>query len=293
MGAVRGPCQPAARPAGLDTGRPQGDPSLPIRATCHAGVLTGPSTAPKSPSSKPNPDAPARGNGWGLPEAIVGFAAGLLISLLTAGIAESATGYRPSSNGPIPVAVIAANVGGLWIGLVGAAILASRRHGTRSIGTDYGYRVATWWDLPFGAAVGLACQYGLVPALYLPFQSFDRSLSEQLSKPVHQDTGSVHTAAAAVVVLLLLAGGAPLVEELFFRGLLLRSLLGRVPAAAAIVVSAVLFALAHFEAIQFAGLAVFGAVLGYLAWRTGRLGPSIGAHMAFNAAAVLSVVHFH
>ncbi len=171
-------------------------------------------------------------------------------------------------------------------------MLASRRNGTGSLARDYGLRIGAWWDIPLGAAVGLACQYGLVPLLYLPFQKFDRSLTQQLSQPVHQDTGAVHTAAGAVVVLLFLAAGAPLVEELFFRGLLLRSLLGRVPVAAAIGISAVLFALAHFETIQFAGLAVFGAVLGYLAWRTGRLGPSIGAHIAFNAAAVLSVVHF-
>ncbi len=85
--------------------------------------------------------------------------------------------------------------------------------------------------------------------------------------------------------------GAPIVEELFFRGLLLRSLLGRTPPPVAIVVSAVLFGLAHFEAVQFAGLAAFGVVLGVLAWRTGRLTPGIGAHAAFNAAAVISVVH--
>ena len=33
-----------------------------------------------------------------------------------------------------------------------------------------------------------------------------------------------------------------------------------------------------------------GEILAYMAWRTGKLGLSIGAHMAFNAAAVLSVV---
>ena len=56
-------------------------------------------------------------------------------------------------------------------------------------------------------------------------------------------------------------------------------------------VSALLFGLAHFEAVQFAGLAAFGVVLGVLAWRTGRLTPGIGAHAAFNAAAVVAVVH--
>jgi membrane protease YdiL (CAAX protease family) len=85
--------------------------------------------------------------------------------------------------------------------------------------------------------------------------------------------------------------GAPLVEELFFRGLLFRALLGRTPVPVAVVVSSLLFALAHFEAVQFAGLAVFGVVLALLAWRTGRLMPGIGAHAAFNLAAVVSVVH--
>jgi membrane protease YdiL (CAAX protease family) len=61
----------------------------------------------------------------------------------------------------------------------------------------------------------------------------------------------------------------------------------------AVVATGLLFALAHFEAVQFAGLAVFGVVLGVLAWRFGRLGPSVAAHAAFNAAAVVSIVHLH
>jgi membrane protease YdiL (CAAX protease family) len=63
--------------------------------------------------------------------------------------------------------------------------------------------------------------------------------------------------------------------------------------APAIVITALAFGLAHFEVAQFAGLAVFGAVLGTLAWRTGRLAPGVAAHAAFNAAAVASVVHLH
>jgi uncharacterized protein len=218
---------------------------------------------------------------------------GFLASFVTAAVAEAATGYKPSSNGPIPVAVTAADVLGLWLGLVGAAVYASRTLGTGSLSRDFGWRIGAWWDLPVGAAIGLASQYALIPLLYLPFRTVDHSLSHQLSQPAQRETGSAHTALAAVVVLLFLAVGAPLVEELFFRGLLLRSLMVRFPAPVAVVVSALLFALAHFEPLQFAGLALFGVVLGILAWRTGRLGPSIGAHMAFNAAAVVTVVHLH
>jgi membrane protease YdiL (CAAX protease family) len=57
------------------------------------------------------------------------------------------------------------------------------------------------------------------------------------------------------------------------------------------VANGLLFGLAHFEVAQFAGLAVFGVVLGVLAWRTSRLMPGIGAHAAFNLVAVLSVIH--
>jgi membrane protease YdiL (CAAX protease family) len=137
----------------------------------------------------------------------------------------------------------------------------------------------------------VACQYGLIPLLYLPFEHFDRHLSRQLSQPAQQDTAAAHNVGTAAVLVLLLAVGAPLVEELFFRGLLLRALLGRTPPSVAVVASALLFALAHFEAAQFAGLAAFGVVLAVLAWRTGRLTLGIGAHAAFNTVAVLSVVH--
>jgi membrane protease YdiL (CAAX protease family) len=53
--------------------------------------------------------------------------------------------------------------------------------------------------------------------------------------------------------------------------------------------SAILFGLAHFEALQLAALILFGLILGTLAYRTGRLGPTIVAHAAFNAVTVLTL----
>lgn len=237
------------------------------------------------------PEAPASGNRWGFGEAFVGFAVGLLLSALAAAVAEAATGYHSSSSAAIPVAVTAADVAGLWVGLVGAAVYASRARGRGDLRRDFGWTRGRWWDLPIGAGIGLACQYGLIPLLYLPFEQIDHHLSHQLSQPVQHDTAAAHTVGTVAVLLLFLAVGAPLVEELFFRGLLLRALLGRTPPAVAIVGSALLFGLAHFQAAQFAGLAAFGVVLAVLAWRAGRLTIGIGAHAAFNAVAVLSVVH--
>jgi len=215
------------------------------------------------------------------------------MSALAATVAEALTHYHSSSGAPLPVAVTAADVSGLWLGLIGAAIYASRAHGTGSLAKDFGFRIGAWWDLPLGAAVGLAFQYLIIPVLYLPFRKVDKSLTHQLSQPAQKETAAAHGSAEVVVLILFLVIGAPLVEELFFRGLLLRSLLARTVPVIAIPLSAVLFGLAHFEALQFAGLCLFGVALALLAYRFDRLGPSFGAHMAFNAAAVATLVNFH
>jgi membrane protease YdiL (CAAX protease family) len=47
------------------------------------------------------------------------------------------------------------------------------------------------------------------------------------------------------------------------------------------------FALSHFQLIQFPALFVFGLVVGALAVRFGRLGPSIWTHAGFNLASVV------
>jgi membrane protease YdiL (CAAX protease family) len=216
-----------------------------------------------------------------------------VLAAAAASIASGIVGYHGRPGQALPVAVTVSDVAALWIGLAGAAVWASRRRGTASLAADFGLRVASAWDLVLGAAVGLAAQYVLIPVLYLPAEQFDSHLAHQLSAPAQRDTAAAHGLVPVVVLFAFLAVGAPIVEELFFRGLLLRGLLGRAPVAVAVVASGLLFALAHFEAVQFAGLAAFGVVLGLLAWRTGRLGPGIAAHAAFNAAAVLSLAHLH
>lgn len=230
--------------------------------------------------------------------ALIGFAAGYLLSGLAVTAVGPLAGYHGRSGEAIPLGVLVAGEVALWIGLVVAAIKVSRDQGTRSVVRDYGLRIGAWWDLPLGAAVGLGSQYGLIRLLYLPFEHVIHHLNQRLNAPAERDTSTVHTQPELAIALLLLAVGAPLVEELFFRGLLLRGLLGacrRLRAGLAVVVPIVLsalgFALAHFEAVQFLGLAAFGVVLALMAWRWQRLAPTIAAHAAFNAAAVVSITH--
>ena len=89
-------------------------------------------------------------------------------------------------------------------------------------------------------------------------------------------------------------------EELFFRGLLLKALVRLFTAAAAgraraagvvlaVIVDGLLFGLAHGEWVQLAGLATFGVILAAVSYRTGRLGMNMVAHATFNLVAIIAI----
>jgi membrane protease YdiL (CAAX protease family) len=232
------------------------------------------------------PDVPVH---WGLGEAAGGFLAGLVIGEITGAIAAAAVNYQPGHGHPVPLAVTIGGLVGLWAGFLGGVIFASRTKGSGDLGRDFGFRIDWPRDVPLGLIAGLASQYALVPLLYLPFEQLDPGLRHRLETPAKHATAGVHGALAIGVLFLFLAVGAPLVEELFFRGLLLRSLARRFGPVVATLGSAVAFGLAHFELLQLAALILFGLVLALLAERTGRLGPGIVAHATFNAATVLTL----
>lgn len=235
-------------------------------------------------------------NRYGLPEALLGLAAGFVLSLVAV-TAYSAAAHVP--NGRITLGENIVSLVGLWVGFVGGAFAASRLHGTHDLVADFGLRLRPWPDLPLGIVAGIGSQFVLAPLLELPLRPFVHHLDQRLARPAHQvlgpATGSGTT--GLVVIALLVCLGSPIVEELFFRGLVLRGLLGRldplgrrIGPALSIVVTGLVFALVHFETVQFLGLAGFGVVLGLLAWRTGRLGPSVVAHVAFNTTTVIAYV---
>jgi membrane protease YdiL (CAAX protease family) len=98
--------------------------------------------------------------------------------------------------------------------------------------------------------------------------------------------------ALGVVLLVLIVGvGAPIIEEIFYRGLFQGALLKRgLPPAAAIGINAVVFGLSHGQLLQLPALVLFGVVAGILAYRSGRLGPAVAAHVAFNMVTVISLL---
>jgi membrane protease YdiL (CAAX protease family) len=175
---------------------------------------------------------------------------------------------------------------GLWVGF-GASIGFARTRGELAdLPHQWSFRTT---DLVF-VVLGVGVQL-LVDLAYSPFHF------KGLNKPVHHLFGGA-TGATFVVLAVMTTLGAPIVEEWFFRGVLFRALdeglsqaMARGGTIVAAIASAGLFALAHAEPLQFAGLAALGVILAFVVKRTQRLVPSIITHASFNAVALVSIVH--
>ncbi|MEX2228277.1 MAG: type II CAAX endopeptidase family protein [Dehalococcoidia bacterium] len=75
---------------------------------------------------------------------------------------------------------------------------------------------------------------------------------------------------------------APFAEELFFRGLIFRALVGRVPLPVAYAVSGLVFAGFHLNVAVLVPFALIGVIFAWAFWNSGSLWTTIGAHAAVN-----------
>jgi membrane protease YdiL (CAAX protease family) len=220
--------------------------------------------------------------GW---TAILGAVVGVVLSLLVYGVLRD-LGVRRDS----PALLLGAQLG-LWTGLVGACVLAVRRHGTGRL-RDLGLRFRAV-DLPLGLGFGVATLVG-VSRIAVALQGLGiEPKRESVLDPVRPGGWTV------VVVLLIAVVGAPVVEELFFRGLLMGGLVARWGVPLGIVLQAVIFGLVHLGPTDARGnLGVFlviapvGAVLGVLRFGYKRLGPGVFTHATYNAV-IMAIVLAH
>jgi len=221
-------------------------------------------------------------------DAVLGTIASLVVSALVAGLAFSLTNTASEDTDTIPLWAVALLQLPLWITLLGVAWRATSQKGSGSFRDDFGLRFERR-DALIGVPIGLAAQFAIAAVLYALDSWFgiDTSkvgdVAENLADRAH---GAVGVAALTLVVVVV----APVVEELFYRGLWLRSASRRLGPAGGIVVSSVVFGLIHFQPIDTLALVGFGLVAAWLATRYGRLGPAVWAHVGFNLTAVISLL---
>lgn len=240
-----------------------------------------------SENVRPHPE-PAAAPQWGLGEAVAGWIGAEVLGLVAGSIILTATGHAGTKSTDLPLRLLVIVQIPFWAGLVGAVWFAGRYKGSGVV-HDFGLRVRTF-DPPVGAAIGLACQFVLVPLISWPFLVLSHKTAQDLSSVATNLTDKATDWVGVVLLVVIVGIGAPIVEELFFRGLLLRALERRYGTVAAVILSAVVFGVTHFELLQLPALTAFGIVLALLAVRTRRLGPGIAAHAAFNLVAVVTLL---
>jgi hypothetical protein len=268
-------------------------------------ALGSPSALPAPPGDVPFLDTPwvppqTKRQGWlWLVYAVVGFLAGQVGALVFGLVAGAIAGKSTAQMQAIATAAVppewyvVATLLGLWIGFIGAPWLASRTQGTGHFARDLGVRFRLIDFL--GILIGIGGQI-IVAVMYAPFQHD----IHDFNGPSQKLTGGSH-GGGFVIIAIFTVVFAPAMEELFFRGLLLKALVrlltplraaGRARAAGvvlAVILDGLLFGLAHGEWVQLAGLATFGVILAAVSYRTGRLGMNMVAHATFNLVAILAI----
>jgi uncharacterized protein len=147
----------------------------------------------------------------------------------------------------------------------------------------FGLRRPTSWGLAAGLAVGLLVSLLIVTRLLEPVLGAGE---EQGLDP----TGWRSDRAPAFVLnALVTAALGPIVEELLFRGIGFH-LLAQFGHPAAIVVTAIAFALTHGIAVGLPIFFIIGAGLGFIRSRTGSIYPALLLHAAFNGLALAAGV---
>ena len=140
-------------------------------------------------------------------------------------------------------------------------------------------RPASWWRALGYAAVALVAIW-IVGAALSPFLD---ATEEQGLVPDEFDSSRAGAFAAFFVVVVFVA---PAVEELTYRGLGF-ALLAPYGAPLAIVVTGLLFGLAHGLLIALPVLTFFGFAIGWLRWRSDSIYPPMLLHATFNGTALI------
>jgi uncharacterized protein len=237
---------------------------------------------------------------WGIPDVLVGIA--ITAALILANV--FAPRIFPGLRGQEILGVI---LGALfYLILLAYLILVSRRRGTGSLRRDFGFELR-WVDLAIGLGLFIVIQiidvetYNFaISVLHLPVAPVSN-----VSLPKSEILAIIYGLGVAAFL-------GPIIEELFFRGLVLRAVRNvvikrskfesqattrRAKYISAVVASVVFAGFHLYEAQNLTmlftlgvSIFLFGLLMSWIATRTGRLGPSIVAHVLTNSLAAIALL---
>ena len=143
-------------------------------------------------------------------------------------------------------------------------------------------RRAAYWIIALMLAI-FAVNFlysAIITTFHLNLQTNDQVLLEHSKQ---EPLTTYATLFAAVFI-------APFCEEIFFRGFVFPGLRHRMSVGAAIVVSSLLFAIAHADPGSFPVLLIIGLALAFIRWRTASIWPGMFLHMLNNSIGAVSIL---
>lgn len=161
------------------------------------------------------------------------------------------------------------------LAMLGCAVLIARA--ARQPRQALGIAGASGWLIGAAILIGLSMWFWNL-LLSSQLAPPNPRVIEALDRVVREPPLAIVTVTAAL---------APAVcEEVIFRGVVLRGLASRLPAWAAVLLSAALFGMFHMNFVQLLPTFTLGIALGVLALRAGSIVPAVIAHFLNNAMAI-------
>ena len=171
-------------------------------------------------------------------------------------------------------------------------VWSCRRYGTGSLRADLGFHFE-WADLGWGVLLFFGARFAqavvTVPLVSIP--------ALRVSSERHADVMRDQPIELLVTMVIVGVLVAPVVEELVFRGVMLRSLLDKLGGAGAAVVQGVLFGAYHFapdmglyNIVLITANGTFGVIFGFVARARRSLGTGMVAHAITNGTAFIFIL---
>lgn len=214
---------------------------------------------------------------WGMGDAIISLVGAIGLSLIVS-LALMSQNIDPENGWGLIIAFSAP-----WLVMAGWPIIATTIKGNGPK-LDLGL-IAPRTHLRLGFVAGL---------ISLAVASLMAVIVTRFTGPLSSTAGDVgmnQTGLVLVVFVLLAMFGAPIVEEIAFRGLLFGALAkANVNEHLVVLLTALVFALFHFEPKRFLILFAIGMILGEVRRRTGSTSAAIVAHIVNNTPAALFIL---
>jgi membrane protease YdiL (CAAX protease family) len=214
---------------------------------------------------------------WGMGDAIISLVGAIGVSLVVS-LGLMSQSIDPENGWGLIISFSAP-----WLALAGWPVIATKVKGNGPK-IDLGL-IAPRTHLRLGFAAGLGS---------LVIASLISAIITRFTGPLSSTAGDVglnQTGVVLVVFVLLAMFGAPIVEEIAFRGMLYGALAkAQVNEHLVVVITALVFALFHFEPKRFIILFAIGMILGEVRRRTGSTSAAIVAHVVNNTPAALFIL---